>query len=139
VLYDKKALKPIGNTAIDTKNEAIAYTLTKVPTKNYSLLKMKKQIAAIFILVLFTSTFSIAQVPKLIGEYLVGIRNNDNIHISPDGTKLLTKSTYGVTLRNLLNDSVVTYFDVSKKEAKQYIDMLPKDELKNIISQINGK
>jgi len=111
VLYDKKALKPIGNTAIDTKNEAIAYTLTKVPTKNYSLLKMKKQIAAIFILVLFTSTFSIAQVPKLIGEYLVGIRNNDNIHISPDGTKLLTKSTYGVTLRNLLNDSVVTYFD----------------------------
>jgi hypothetical protein len=36
-------------------------------------------------------------------------------------------------------EAVVTYFEVSKKEAKQYIDMLPKDELKNIIAQINGK
>jgi hypothetical protein len=36
-------------------------------------------------------------------------------------------------------EAVVTYFEISKKEAKQYIDMLPKDELNNIISQINGK
>ena len=31
------------------------------------------------------------------------------------------------------------YFEVSKKEAKQYIDMLPKEELKTITQQINGK
>jgi hypothetical protein len=36
-------------------------------------------------------------------------------------------------------EAVVTYFEISKKEAKQYIDMLPKDVLNNIISQINGK
>jgi hypothetical protein len=35
-------------------------------------------------------------------------------------------------------EALVTYFEISKKEAKQYIDMLPKDELKNITSQING-
>lgn len=35
-------------------------------------------------------------------------------------------------------EALVTYFEVSKKEAKQYIDMLPKDELKNITAQING-
>jgi hypothetical protein len=36
-------------------------------------------------------------------------------------------------------EAVSLYFEVSKKEAKEYITMLPKDELKNIISQINGK
>ena len=36
-------------------------------------------------------------------------------------------------------EAVVTYFEVSKKEAKQYIDMLPKEELINITAQINGK
>jgi hypothetical protein len=36
-------------------------------------------------------------------------------------------------------EAVSTYFEVSKKEAKQYIDMLPKDELNNITAQINGK
>jgi hypothetical protein len=33
---------------------------------------------------------------------------------------------------------VAAYYEVSKKEAKQYIDMLPKDELENITQQING-
>jgi coenzyme F420-reducing hydrogenase alpha subunit len=36
-------------------------------------------------------------------------------------------------------EAVQTYFEVSKKEAKEYINMLPEDELNNIISQINGK
>ena len=36
-------------------------------------------------------------------------------------------------------EAVAIYFEVSKKEAKQYIDMLPKDELNNITAQINGK
>lgn len=38
---------------------------------------------------------------------------------------------------NELN-AVQKYFEVSKKEAKEYIDMLPKDELENIKQQING-
>ena len=36
-------------------------------------------------------------------------------------------------------EAVQLYFEVSKKEAKQYIDMLPKEELKTITQQINGK
>lgn len=36
-------------------------------------------------------------------------------------------------------EAVSLYFEVSKKEAKEYILMLSKDELNNIISQINGK
>jgi pyruvate/2-oxoacid:ferredoxin oxidoreductase alpha subunit len=36
-------------------------------------------------------------------------------------------------------EAVQAYFEVSKKEAKEYVSMLPKDELKNIIAQINGK
>jgi len=36
-------------------------------------------------------------------------------------------------------EAVQLYFEVSKKEAKEYINMLPKDELNNIISQVNGK
>ena len=35
-------------------------------------------------------------------------------------------------------ESVQQYFEVSKKEAKEYIDMLPKDELETIKQQING-
>jgi hypothetical protein len=35
-------------------------------------------------------------------------------------------------------EAVSLYFEVSKKEAKEYIAMLPKDELKNITQQING-
>ena len=36
-------------------------------------------------------------------------------------------------------EAVSIYFEVSQKEAKEYINMLPKAELKNIVSQINGK
>jgi hypothetical protein len=38
-----------------------------------------------------------------------------------------------------LVDAVAIYYEVSKKEAKEYINMLPKKELKNILSQIEGK
>jgi len=36
-------------------------------------------------------------------------------------------------------EAVQQYFKVSKKEAKEYIDMLPKEELEIITQQINGK
>jgi len=36
-------------------------------------------------------------------------------------------------------EAVQSYFQVSKKEAKEYIDMLPKDELELITQQIIGK
>ena len=35
-------------------------------------------------------------------------------------------------------DAVASYFEVSKKQAKEYINMLPKDELEVIKQQING-
>lgn len=35
-------------------------------------------------------------------------------------------------------DAVASYFEVSKKQAKEYISMLPKDELEVIKQQING-
>jgi hypothetical protein len=35
-------------------------------------------------------------------------------------------------------EAVAIYFEVSKKEAKEYIDMLPKSEIENITLQING-
>jgi hypothetical protein len=36
-------------------------------------------------------------------------------------------------------EAVQQYFEVSKKEAKEYIDILPKEELEIITQQINGK
>jgi hypothetical protein len=36
-------------------------------------------------------------------------------------------------------EAVQAYFEVSKKEAKEYINMLPKGELENITNQIHGK
>jgi hypothetical protein len=36
-------------------------------------------------------------------------------------------------------EAVQSYFEVSKKEAKEYINMLPKDELELITQQIIGK
>ena len=36
-------------------------------------------------------------------------------------------------------DAVQKYFEVSGREAKEYIRMLSKDELTNIMSQVNGK
>jgi hypothetical protein len=35
-------------------------------------------------------------------------------------------------------EAVAIYFEVSKKEAKEYISMLPKSEVENITAQING-
>ena len=35
-------------------------------------------------------------------------------------------------------EAIQAYFEVSKKEAKEYIDMLPKSEIENITLQING-
>jgi hypothetical protein len=36
-------------------------------------------------------------------------------------------------------EAVQQYFEVSKKEAKEYINILPKEELEIITQQINGK
>jgi hypothetical protein len=36
-------------------------------------------------------------------------------------------------------EALSKYFEISLKEAKEYIDMLPKDEVANITAQINGK
>ena len=36
-------------------------------------------------------------------------------------------------------EAVQQYFEVSKKEAKEYINMLPKEELKEITQKVNGK
>jgi hypothetical protein len=36
-------------------------------------------------------------------------------------------------------EAVAIYFEVSKKEAKEYIGMLSKEEIESITSQINGK
>jgi len=35
-------------------------------------------------------------------------------------------------------EAVQVYFEVSKKEAKEYIEMLPTEEIENITQQING-
>jgi hypothetical protein len=35
-------------------------------------------------------------------------------------------------------DTVSTYYNVSKREAKEYIDLIDKDELETIKQQING-
>ena len=35
-------------------------------------------------------------------------------------------------------EAIVTYYEISRKEAKEYIDMLSKDEIENIKLQING-
>lgn len=36
-------------------------------------------------------------------------------------------------------EAVQSYFEVSKREAKEYIDMLPENELNIVVSQVNGK
>jgi len=36
-------------------------------------------------------------------------------------------------------DAVKQYFEISEKQAKEYIDMLPKEELEDIVLQIYGK
>jgi hypothetical protein len=36
-------------------------------------------------------------------------------------------------------EAVQSYFEVSKREAKEYIDMLSENELNIVVSQVNGK
>jgi hypothetical protein len=36
-------------------------------------------------------------------------------------------------------EAVQAYYQVSKREAKDYIDLLSKDDIKDILKQINGK
>ena len=36
-------------------------------------------------------------------------------------------------------EAVQSYFEISKREAKEYINILPKEELENIVSQVKGK
>ena len=36
-------------------------------------------------------------------------------------------------------EAVATYYEVSKHEDKEYIDMLSKEELENLVNQINGQ
>jgi hypothetical protein len=36
-------------------------------------------------------------------------------------------------------EAIQQYFEISKKEAKEYISMLPDEEIKSITKQINGK
>jgi hypothetical protein len=36
-------------------------------------------------------------------------------------------------------EAIQQYFEISKKEAKEYISMLPDEEIKSITQQINGK
>ena len=38
-----------------------------------------------------------------------------------------------------MNEAVQKYYQVSKREAKDYIDLLSKDDIKDILKQINGK
>jgi hypothetical protein len=36
-------------------------------------------------------------------------------------------------------EAVQLYFEVSKREAKEYIEMLPENELNSVVLQVNGK
>jgi len=36
-------------------------------------------------------------------------------------------------------EAVQSYFEISKREAKEYVNMLPEEELNNIVSQVKGK
>lgn len=71
------------------------------------------------------------------GEYLYNLYKD----LIPKQYKFLkyikssTKSDYSIEEI----EAVQQYFEVSKKEAKQYIDMLPKDELKEITQKVHGK
>jgi len=48
------------------------------------------------------------------------------------------KATNKKTYDNDEINAVQKYFEISKKEAKEYIDMLPESELQTIKQQING-
>jgi hypothetical protein len=71
------------------------------------------------------------------GEYLYNLYKD----LIPKQYKFLkyikssTKSDYSIEEI----EAVQQYFEVSKKEAKQYINMLPEDELKEITQKVHGK
>ena len=70
------------------------------------------------------------------GEYLYNLYKD----LIPKQYKFLKyiKPTKKVEYNQEEVDVVSTYFEVSKKQAKEYISMLPKDELETIKQQING-
>jgi hypothetical protein len=70
------------------------------------------------------------------GEYLYNLYKD----LIPKQYKFLKyiKPTKKVEYNQEEVDAVSTYFEVSKKQAKEYISMLPKDELETIKQQING-
>ena len=70
------------------------------------------------------------------GEYLYNLYKD----LIPKQYKFLKyiKLTKKVEYNQEEVDAVSTYFEVSKKQAKEYISMLPKDELETIKQQING-
>ena len=74
---------------------------------------------------------------KMKGEYLYNLYKD----LIPKQYKFLkyikssTKSDYSIEEI----EAVQQYFEVSKKEAKQYINMLPEDELKEITQKVHGK
>lgn len=70
------------------------------------------------------------------GEYLYNLYKD----LIPKQYKFLKyiKPTKKIEYNQEEVDAVSTYFEVSKKQAKEYISMLPKDELETIKQQING-
>lgn len=74
---------------------------------------------------------------QLKGEYLYNIYKD----LLPKGyvwskyIKVTNKKTY----KEEVIEAVQKYFEISKKEAKEYIDVLPALELNLITDQINGK
>lgn len=70
------------------------------------------------------------------GEYLYNIYKD----LIPKQYKFLKyiKPTKKIEYNQDEVDAVASYFEVSKKQAKEYINMLPKDELEVIKQQING-
>jgi hypothetical protein len=49
------------------------------------------------------------------------------------------KATNPKKYKDIEVESVQKYFEISKKEAKEYIDMLPESEIEFIVQQIKGK
>lgn len=70
------------------------------------------------------------------GEYLYNLYKD----LIPKQYKFLKyiKPTKKIEYNQDEVDAVASYFEVSKKQAKEYISMLPKDELETIKQQING-
>ncbi len=70
------------------------------------------------------------------GEYLYNLYKD----LIPKQYKFLKyiKPTKKIEYNQDEVDAVASYFEVSKKQAKEYINMLPKDELEVIKQQING-